>query len=111
MSYNHKTLVGVDIVEFEENMDLYSVPEVKKFCKELLTKGTKKLLVNLEKVTYMDSSALGMLINLRHECNEKNVTLKLAALTEECKKLFDLTKMQNNFEIFETVNEAIRSFG
>ena len=111
MSYNHKTLLGIDIVEFEENMDLYSVPEVKKFCKELLTKGSKKLLVNLEKVKFMDSSALGMLINLRHECNERNVKLKLAALTEECKKLFDLTKMQNNFEIHDTVNEAVRAFG
>lgn len=43
MAYTHKVVVGVDVVELEEDVDLYSVPELKKFSKELLKKNNKKL--------------------------------------------------------------------
>lgn len=38
MGYSHKVVVGVDVVELEEEVDLYSVPELKKFTRELLKK-------------------------------------------------------------------------
>jgi anti-sigma B factor antagonist len=111
MSYKHKVVIGVDVIEFEESVDLYSVPEIKKFCKEVIKKENKKIVMNLEKLKFIDSSGLGMLVNLKHECGENGAVLKLAALSVEAERLFNLTKMQNNFDIYPTVNEAIRAFG
>jgi anti-sigma B factor antagonist len=111
MSYKHKVVVGIDVIELEESVDLYSVPEIKKFCKEIIKKDNKKLIISLEKIKFIDSSGLGMLVNVKHECNENKAVLKLASLSIEADRIFSLTKMQNNFEIFPTVNEAIRSFG
>ena len=111
MSYSHKVVVGVDVVELDEQIDLYTVPEVKKFCKSLLAKENKKVIISLEKVGFIDSSGLGMLLNLKHEASTGNVGFKLAALSPEVSKTFSMTKFHDNFEIFGTVNEAIRSFG
>ena len=111
MSYVHRKVVGVDVIELDESIDLYSVPELKKFCKELLKKESKRIVFNMEKLKFIDSSGLGMLVNLSHECKQTDVALKLASMSVEAERTFSLTKMQNNFEIFPTVNEAIRSFG
>ena len=111
MSYVHRKVVGVDVIELDESIDLYSVPELKKFCKELLKKESKRIVFNMEKLKFIDSSGLGMLVNLAHECKQTDVGLKLASMSVEAERTFNLTKMQNNFEIFPTVNEAIRSFG
>jgi anti-sigma B factor antagonist len=111
MGYVHKKVVGVDVIELDDSVDLYSVPELKKFCKELLKKESKRIVINMEKLKFIDSSGLGMLVNLAHECKQTEVGLKLASMSPEAERTFNLTKMQSNFEIFGTVNEAIRSFG
>jgi anti-sigma B factor antagonist len=111
MGYMHKKVVGVDVIELDDSVDLYSVPELKKFCKELIKKESKRIVINMEKLKFIDSSGLGMLVNLSHECKQTDVGLKLASMSVEAERTFNLTKMQSNFEIFGTVNEAIRSFG
>ncbi len=111
MSYVHETISGIDIIELNDDIDLYTVPEVKKFCKELIIKGSKKIILCLEKPKFIDSAGLGMLANLHFESSEKKINLKLAALSFECKKILESTKMINNFEIYKTINEAVLSFG
>lgn len=111
MGYAHKVVAGVEVVLLDDSVNLYSVPELKKFCKELLKKDSKRIVISLEKVKFIDSSGLGMLMNLSYDCKQSNVGLKLANMSVEAERLFNLTKMFESFEIFPTVNEAIRSFG
>lgn len=111
MAYSHKVTSGVDIVEIRESMDLYSVPDLKKFCKNLTHKEGVKILLTLEKVHFMDSSGLGMLTNLFFECQQKGVPLKLSNLSAEVKRLFVLTKLEHNFQVYESEEEAIKAFG
>jgi anti-sigma B factor antagonist len=111
MGYAHKVVVGVDVVELDDAVDLYSVPELKKFCRDLIKKENKKIVLGMEKLKFIDSSGLGMLVNLSHECKQNGVGLKIANMSIEAERTFNLTKMQDNFEIYKTINEAIRSFG
>ena len=110
MSYIHIEINSVDVVELEESIDLYSAPPIKKFLKTLVLNKNKKIVISLEKVTFLDSSGLGMLVNLFFECKQREVQIKLAKVSAEARNIFRQTKMENNFEIFETVNEAIASF-
>ncbi|MBK8395834.1 MAG: STAS domain-containing protein [Leptospiraceae bacterium] len=110
MSYIHKEVNGVDVVELIEAIDLYSAPPIKKFLRTLLKSENKKIIISLEKVTFIDSSGLGMLVNLLFECQQREIRIKLANVSLESKNVFRQTKMQSNFEIFDTVNEALASF-
>lgn len=110
MAYSHRVVSGIDIVDIQDSMDLYSVPELKKFCRNLTHKEGIKILLVLSKVHFLDSSGLGMLTNLFFECQQKGIPLKLANLSAEAKRLFVLTKLENNFHIYETEEDAIKSF-
>ncbi len=110
MSYIHKEVNGVDLVELDGAIDLYSAPPVKKFLKSLLKNDNKKIVISLEKVTFLDSSGLGMLVNLFFECKQHEIGIKLANVSVEARNVFRQTKMENNFEIFNSVNEALASF-
>ena len=110
MAYSHKVVSGIDIVEISDSMDLYSVPELKKFCRTLTHKEDTKILLVLERVHFMDSSGLGMLTNLFFECQQKKIPLKLACLSAEVKRLFILTKLDNTFSLYATEEEAVKRF-
>ena len=71
MSYSHKVISGVDVVDLEETIDSYSVNEIKKFYKTLLKTGSTKILFSLDKVTLLDLLGLGLLTNIFSEAKEK----------------------------------------
>lgn len=110
MAYSHRLVSGIDIVDISDSMDLYSVPELKKFCKNLTHKEGVKILLTLEKVHFLDSSGLGMLTNLYFECQQKGIPLKLARLSAEAKRLFVLTKLEQSIPIYETEEDAISRY-
>jgi|JI8StandDraft_1071087.scaffolds.fasta_scaffold306015_1 anti-sigma B factor antagonist len=110
MSYIHKEINGADVVDLDGSIDLYSAPPVKKFLKSLLRNDNKKIIISLEKVTFLDSSGLGMLVNLFFECKQLEIGIKLANVSAEAKNVFRQTKMENNFEIYESLEEALASF-
>lgn len=110
MAYSHNVVSGIDIVNIEDSMDLYSVPELKKFCRSLLKDENSKIILVLQKVHFLDSSGLGMLTNIYFECQQKGIPLKFANISAEAKRMFALTKLEKNFKIYETVEEAMRDF-
>ncbi|HRG44656.1 MAG TPA: STAS domain-containing protein [Leptospiraceae bacterium] len=110
MNYSHSQIDNIDILELEESIDLYSTPTVKKFAKTLLNSPDRKIIVSLEKVTFIDSSGLGMLVNLFFECRQKDIPIRLAVLSEKAKKIFTISKLHENYEIYNSIEDAIQSF-
>lgn len=110
MNYTHSQIDNIDILELEESIDLYSTPMVKKFAKTLLNSPDRKIIISLEKVTFIDSSGLGMLVNLFFECRQKNIPIRLAVLSDKAKKIFTISKLNENYQIYSTIEEAMQSF-
>ncbi|MBP7281414.1 MAG: STAS domain-containing protein [Leptospiraceae bacterium] len=109
MSYSHKQVNGIDILTLEGSIDLYSTPLIKKFAKSLVKSPDKKIIITMESVTFIDSSGLGMLVNLFFECKQKGVGIKLASLSSEAKRIFSITKLTQNYEIYDSLESAIES--
>ena len=86
---------------------MYCTPHIKKLSRSLLKNENKKIILMMEKVDYIDSSGLGMLTNLHFECKQQDIKLKLAKLSNECEKIFSLTKMNRMFEIYASLEDAI----
>ncbi|MCA9732507.1 MAG: STAS domain-containing protein [Deferribacteres bacterium] len=76
----------------------------------LLNQNTKKIVFDLEKVTRMNSSGLGILISNLTSIKSKGGDLKLAALNENMKGIMVMTKLNTIFEISTTAEEAVKSF-
>lgn len=110
MNYNHKQINGVDVIELVDSIDLYSAPQIKKFAKTLLTDSERKIVISLEKTNFLDSSGLGMLVNLFFECRQREIQIKMASLSEKAKKIFVVAKLTDTYETYETLEEAMQSF-
>ncbi|MBK8395930.1 MAG: STAS domain-containing protein [Leptospiraceae bacterium] len=110
MSYVHREENGVDILSLEGSIDLYSTPLIKKFAKSLLKSVNSKIIISMENVTFVDSSGLGMVVNLFFECKQKGIEIKLASLSKEAKRVFAVTKLSQNYAFYESIQDAIYSF-
>ena len=67
-------------------------------------------MVDLEKVPFVDSAAMETLLALRNAVQEKLGLVKLAAPDENVRKILQLTRLDQQFETFSDIIEAVKSF-
>jgi anti-sigma B factor antagonist len=77
---------------------------------ELLDGGHSKILLSLEKVSYMDSAGIGELVACFKKAREKGGTVKLLKPSGKVEDLLQLTKLWEVFEIFDEEKQAVASF-
>ena len=78
--------------------------------RDLAAKGTKKILVNLSEVSYIDSSGIGEMVSGFTTVTNHGGQLKLLGLSKRVKDLLQITKLYTVFEVFEDEPAAVRSF-
>lgn len=77
---------------------------------ELLEAGQGKILLNLERLTYMDSAGLGEFVACYKRVKENGGALKILKPRGKVEALLALTKLIEVFSVFEHKEEALRSF-
>ena len=110
MSFKHTKISDIDVIELNGEFDLHSAPDIKKYCKDLLTNNSKKLLFNLKSLKVIDSSGLASLVSLIFISQETLARIKFVNASSESKKILLLTQMNIKLEVFESFDEAVRSF-
>lgn len=83
--------------------------ELREKLKDLASQDRIVVIINLEKVTYLNSTALGVLISAYTSFARKNGKVVLSCLGKSIENLFVITKLTLVFPIFETLDEAIKS--
>src|SRR6187402_867366 len=76
----------------------------------LLQQGSKKLVLNLAEVPYIDSAGLGEIVRTYTTVNRQGGSLKLLSLTKRITDLLAITKLLTVFETYDTEPDAVRSF-
>ena len=72
--------------------------------------GLKKLIFDLNKVHWIDSSGLGLLIRAYTRMQKNGGELKLARVTRSVNNLLQMTKLTTVFGIHDTLDDASESF-
>jgi anti-sigma B factor antagonist len=78
--------------------------------RDLISKGSKSILLNLGDVNYIDSSGLGELVSAFTTSKNQGATLKLLKLTKKVHDLLQLTKLYTVFDVFDDEASAIASY-
>jgi anti-sigma B factor antagonist len=78
--------------------------------REMVSKGQKKLLLNLGDVSYIDSSGIGELVSGFTTVTNSGGQLKLLNLQKRVKDLLQITKLYTVFDVHEDEATAVRSF-
>ncbi len=78
--------------------------------KGLLGQGRRKILLNLEQVSYIDSAGLGTLVSAFTSARSQGGFLKLLHLTKKFRDTLQVTKLLTVFDVFDDEVAAIKSF-
>lgn len=84
--------------------------EITEKVKSLLGEDVKKIIMDLHKVKWMNSTGLGALLESRQLIIEANGVFKLAAVADKIKSLLMITQILSKFETYETADRALASF-
>jgi anti-sigma B factor antagonist len=78
--------------------------------KELVEAGNKKLLINLGQTTFLNSVSLGVLIGAHSSYAKRGAEMKLCQVDKKIQNIFVVTKLSLVFDVFESCEEATKSF-
>ncbi|MGA2260377.1 MAG: STAS domain-containing protein [Acidobacteriota bacterium] len=83
---------------------------IRNTVRELLKNGSKKIVLNLSDVNYIDSSGIGELVSSFTTVTNQGGQLKLLNLTKKIHELLAITKLLTVFQTFDNEQAAIGSF-
>ncbi len=110
MSFTEKSEDGVLVVGVDGQLIVGNRHELKQKLGDALEAGTRRFVVDFSATGYIDSSGLGVLVSLARKIGESGGAIRLAALNTDLKTLFELTKLDTLFELFDTVEAALDGF-
>ena len=111
MKIHEKEKNGVVILELKG--DVLGGPDALAFedkLKEVMQKGRTNILLDLGKVSVMNSSGLGIIIGGFTSCRNRGGTLKIVNPTKKISSLLIITKLISVIESFDNMDEAVASF-
>ena len=100
----------VKILKLAGRFETHTAPSVRQWFDETTLLKPAYLVVNMENVTFIDSTGLSSLIHGMKRAREMNGDLRLSGLQQSVRMIFELTRLDKVFEIFITEDDAVRSF-
>ena len=84
--------------------------ELQNSIKKLSENGNLKLVIDLGEVSYLNSSALGVLISAHANYTKREGKVKLCQLNKNIENLFVITKLSLIFDTYPSEMEAVAAF-
>ena len=101
---------GVMLLELPGRaLDASNAREFKSITTPLLGPGAR-LVIDMGKLEFVDSTGLGALVSCLRQAHSASGEIKLCGLTKPVRALFELVRMHRVFEIFNTPDEAKKSY-
>lgn len=94
------------VIHVSGDIDLYTSPQLRQEMLKLATKKNMTILVNFRDVTYMDSSGVATLVETLQLTKRNGGKLRLFHLAQPIKDLFELSRLDRVFDVYETEQQA-----
>lgn len=95
------------IIELQGEVDLNYSVELRGLLLEALETSPPALLLDLQDVSFMDSSGLATLVETLKLSRDRNIPFKLTGLQERVKSVFEIARLDQLFDIFNNQEEAL----
>jgi anti-anti-sigma factor len=100
----------VKIVELEGELDTNTSPDAESQLKELMEQGVKKILLNFEKMDFISSAGLRILLATGQQLKSDNGGLRVCSLNETVQEVFDISGFSTLLSVFPNETEALKEF-
>ena len=111
MEITERTLGDVTILDLKGRFVEERGDDFRDTMNRLVRAGVRKVLLNFDEITYIDSAGLGMIVSKYITLNKRDGHLKLCKLHRRSFRVLDITRLLTIIPSFESEAEAIQSFG
>ena len=98
---------GRTVIEVAGEIDVYTAPKLREKIATLVDDGVYHLVIDLERVEFLDSTGLGVLVGGLKRVRTHDGSLSLVCTQERLLKIFRITHLDKAFEIHPDVASAI----
>ncbi|HMS03048.1 MAG TPA: STAS domain-containing protein [Gemmatimonadaceae bacterium] len=98
------------IVAVEGQLVVGNRAEFKQLVFDQLEDGARRVLIDFSGTAYIDSSGLGALVSLGKRIRDEGGALHLTGLNEDLRTLFELTRLDTLFQLFDRRADALAAF-
>ncbi len=110
MQISVKTTNEVQILSFEGRLDTRTSPDAQKQMTQLIEQGKNRFLVNFEKLDYISSAGLRVLLAAAKKLKGIDGELRICSLNEVVTEVFDISGFTTIFKVFGSEPEALEGF-
>jgi anti-sigma B factor antagonist len=107
LKLGHYSKDGIEVVDVEGEIDIYTAPRLRELLIDLAGKNSYQLVINLDKVGFLDSTGLGVLVGSLNRVRAHDGLLDLVCAQERILKIFKITGLTKVFGIYQAVDQAI----
>ena len=107
LSLSTRTEGDRTIVEVGGEIDVYTAPRLREQLVDLVADGKYHLVVDMERVDFLDSTGLGVLVGGLKRVRNHDGSLQLVCNQEKILKIFRITGLTKVFPIHASVDEAV----
>ncbi len=100
----------VKVVRIEGKLDTQTWPDAEARLTQLIDQGATKLVVNLEKLDYVSSAGLDVLLKAARQLKGNSGALRICSLNELVQKVFDISGFTTILTVTKTEPEALEGF-
>jgi anti-sigma B factor antagonist len=98
---------GRTILEAAGEIDVYTAPKLREQLAELVDAGRYDIVVDMQKVEFLDSTGLGVLVGGLKRVQQHDGSLRLVCRQERILKIFRITGLTKKFSIYDDVAAAV----
>ena len=101
---------GVTVVAPTSRLDVAGAPALKDAISEALKNGPPRVVLDMEGISFVDSTGLGSVIAALKQIRSSQGDLRLAAPNQQVRVVLELTTLDRVFPYYSTVEEALTGF-
>src|SRR5438132_9045343 len=107
---SRQTDSGVTVLAPSGRLDVAGAPALKEAISEAVKNGPPRVVIDMEGVSFVDSTGLGSVISALKQIRGSQGDLRLAAPNQQARVVLELTTLDRVFPYFATVEEALAGF-
>jgi anti-sigma B factor antagonist len=106
LSLTTRSVSGFAVLHVGGEIDVYTAPQVRERLIEMVGGGERRVIVDLGRVDFLDSTGLGVLVGAHRRLRVNGGTLRLVCPHERLLKIFRITGLDTVFDIHPSVEDA-----
>jgi len=100
---------STSVVTLRGEIDVYTAPRLRQALIDLVSQGATDIVVDMDKVDFLDSTGLGVLVGGLKRVKSNDGDLKLVITQDRIMKIFDITGLSKVFPIHGSLDDALQT--